>query len=305
MNDPGVGRPSYLGLLESGELKRRGEALMGLLSSCRLCPRDCGADRKKGERGVCRAGYLPAVSSAFPHFGEEPELVGSSGSGTIFMTHCNLRCVFCQNDDISHGGEGAEVTVEDLAGYMIALQERGCHNINFVTPTHYVPQIVSALVIAAERGLCIPLVYNTGGYDSVEIIRMLSGVVDIYMPDYKFADESAARAYMDAPDYPEVVKEVLTQMHRQVGVLAVDRRGVAYRGLLIRHLVMPGGLAGTDRVAAFIAERLSPDSFVNIMDQYHPQYRASRFPEISRRITHAEYRSAVASARAAGLSRGF
>lgn len=305
MDDSGIRPPSYLGLLRSGELDRRAEALTALLLHCRLCPRGCGVNRKEGERGVCRAGYLPAVSSAFPHFGEEPELVGSGGSGTIFMTHCNLRCVFCQNDEISHGGEGSEVPVEDLAASMIALQERGCHNINVVTPTHYAPQIVSALACAARNGLKLPLVYNTGGYDSVEVIRMLAGVVDIYMPDYKFADEAPARTYLSAPDYPEVAGEALLEMHRQVGVLRTDRNGIAYRGLLIRHLVMPEGLAGTPKVAAFIAGRLSPDSYVNVMDQYHPQHRAYRFPEIARRITQPEYRSAVDAARAAGLSRGF
>jgi putative pyruvate formate lyase activating enzyme len=304
-NDSDIGPPSYRGLLESGELERRAEALTGLLACCRLCPRACGVNRETGERGVCRAGYLPMVSSAFAHFGEEPELVGSGGSGTIFMTHCNLRCVFCQNDDISHGGQGSEVSIQELAAYMITLQDGGCHNINVVTPTHYAPQVVSALVIAAQRGLVLPLVYNTGGYDSVEVIRMLSGIVDIYMPDYKFADEEAARTYLDAPDYPEVVTEVLAEMHRQVGVLRTDRQGIARRGLLIRHLVMPGGIAGTEHVAAFIAGRLSPDSYVNVMDQYHPPHRASRFPEISRGITHGEYRAAVDAARAAGLSRGF
>lgn len=305
MNDPAVGPPSYIGLMESGELDRRARALTDLLSCCRLCPRECSVNRIKDERGVCRAGYLPAVSSAFAHFGEEPELVGSGGSGTIFMTHCNLRCVFCQNGDISHGGQGDEVSIEALAGYMIALQEKGCHNINVVTPTHYAPQIVSALAIAARRGLCLPLVYNTGGYDSPEVIRMLSGIVDIYMPDYKFADESAARAYLNAPDYPEVVEELLIEMHRQVGMLVTDRHGRARRGLLIRHLVMPEGRAGTDRVAAFIAGRLSADSYVNIMDQYHPCHEAFRFPELSRRITRDEFSAAAAAARAAGLSRGF
>jgi putative pyruvate formate lyase activating enzyme len=305
MDEASLRPPSYIGLLESGDLKRRMGELTGLLSHCRLCPRECGVNRTEGQRGVCRAGYLPAVASAFAHFGEEPELVGSRGSGTIFMTHCNLRCVFCQNGDISHGGEGREVTIEQLAGYMIALQDKGCHNINFVTPTHYVPQIVSALVLAARRGLSVPLVYNTGGYDSVEIIRMLSGIIDIYMPDYKFADEPPAAKYMNAPDYPEVIREVLTEMHRQVGVLLADRDGVAYRGLLIRHLVMPEGLAGTERAARFIAEKLSADSYVNVMDQYHPRHRASRFPELARRITRSEYSSAVGAARAAGLSRGF
>ncbi len=305
MDDESLRPPSYVALFESGDLKQRARELSGLLSHCRLCPRECGVDRREGERGICRAGYLPAVASAFAHFGEEPELVGNRGSGTIFMTHCNLRCVFCQNDDISHGGEGREATIEELAGYMIALQDKGCHNINFVSPTHYVPQIVSALVPAARRGLSIPLVYNTGGYDSVEIIKMLSGIVDIYMPDYKFADELPAAKYMNAPDYPQVIREVLTEMHRQVGALETDDEGIARRGLLIRHLVMPEGLAGTERAARFIAEKLSADSYVNVMDQYHPRHQAFRFPEIARRVTDSEYNAAVRAARDAGLSRGF
>jgi putative pyruvate formate lyase activating enzyme len=221
------------------------------------------------------------------------------------MTHCGLRCVFCQNDDISHGAQGNEVSADDLADYMIELQGRGCHNINFVTPNHFVPQIVTALVAAARRGLSIPLVYNSGGYDSVETIRSLAGIFDIYMPDFKFADEAPAKSYLNAPDYPDVVREALLEMHRQVGPLETDSRGIALRGLLIRHLVMPGRLAGTDKVAAFIAGRLSKDSYVNIMDQYHPHHRAHLFPEIARRVTRAEFDEAVASARAAGLSRGF
>jgi putative pyruvate formate lyase activating enzyme len=305
MNAGTQGPPSYIELLRSGELERRAKELSGQLAHCRLCPRDCGVNRREGERGVCGAGYSPVVSSAFPHFGEEPELVGTGGSGTIFMTHCNLRCVFCQNDDISHGGEGREVTPEELAECMIALQDRGCHNINFVTPTHFVPQIVTALVSAARRGLSIPLVYNTGGYDSIETIRALAGIFDIYMPDYKFADEAPARRYMDAPDYPGVIQEVITEMHRQVGVLETDGEGIARRGLLIRHLVMPGGLAGTDKVVAFIAGKLSKDTYVNLMDQYHPCHRAHLFPEIARRIAHSEYDEAVRTARKAGLSRGF
>jgi putative pyruvate formate lyase activating enzyme len=305
MGDTAVRPPSYVELSRSGDLEKRAEQLMGLLAHCRLCPRACGVDRTADERGVCRAGYLPAVSSAFPHFGEEPELVGSNGSGTIFMTHCNLRCVFCQNDDISHGGDGREVTTDELADYMLALQDRGCHNINFVTPTHYVPQIVAALVSAAGRGLGVPLVYNSGGYDSVETIRALSGIFDIYMPDYKFADEAPAQKYLDAPDYPEVIREVLVEMHRQVGTLMTGPGGVALRGVLVRHLVMPGGLAGTDSVSAFIASHLSRDSYVNIMDQYRPRHRAHLFPEIARPVSHEEYREAVRVARAAGLSRGF
>jgi putative pyruvate formate lyase activating enzyme len=297
--------PSYLTLFRSGELERRADLLEDFLTECRLCPRRCGARRTEGQVGTCRAGLLPMVSSAFPHFGEEPELVGRHGSGTIFMTHCNLRCVFCQNDDISHGGAGQEVSSEELAGYMVALGERGCHNINFVTPTQWVPQIVRALLVAVPMGLSVPLVYNTGGYDSVEVIGLLSGIFDIYMPDYKFSDEAPAKKYLNASDYPEVIKAVLSEMHRQVGNLATDRRGVAYRGLLIRHLVMPEGLGGTEAAMRFIARELSPDSYVNIMDQYRPECRAYQYPELSRPIGWAEYAEAARLAREAGLSRGF
>lgn len=297
--------PSYRALLSTGELERRADLLEEILGECRLCPRMCGADRVEGKVGTCRAGPLPMVSSAFPHFGEEPPLVGSRGSGTIFMTHCNLRCVFCQNDDISHGGRGSVVDAEGLARCMIGLQRQGCHNINFVTPTHYVPQIVRALASAARQGLEVPLVYNTGGYDSIEVIRLLSGVFDIYMPDYKFADGAPAEKYMNAPDYPEVVRSVLSEMHRQVGVLKTDEHGIAYRGLLIRHLVMPERLSGTEKAMQFIGETLSRDSYVNIMDQYRPEHRAHDYPELARRVTAREFDEAVRYARAAGLSRGF
>jgi len=245
------------------------------------------------------------ISSAFPHFGEEPPLVGTHGSGTIFLTHCNLRCVFCQNYDISHLGAGGSVSTSELAQHMIELQRRGCHNINFVTPTHYVPQIIAALPEAIESGLTVPLVYNCGGYESLEVIKFLDGIIDIYMPDVKFAREEDAARYCNAPDYPRVVQEVLLEMHRQVGDLMLDERGIAYRGLLIRHLVMPQGVAGTKELIAFIAQKLSLDSYVNIMDQYRPLYRSGEFPEIDRPISAREYREATAIARNEGLHRGF
>lgn len=300
--------PSYIGLYESGELARRIESLGAMLTSCTLCPRNCRVDRTRGEGGVCRAGRHAMISSAAPHFGEEPPLVGSSGSGTIFMTHCNHRCVFCQNYDISQetrGRGGDEVGPEELAGVILALAGRGCHNINIVSPTHYVPQVVAAVPYAVEMGLKIPLVYNTGGYDSLEVIRLLEGIFDIYMPDYKFTDPGPAERYMNAPDYPEVIQNILREMHRQVGTLRMDDAGVAYRGLLIRHLVMPGDAAGTAEAMEFIAAELSPDSYVNVMQQYHPMYRAGEFPEIARRLSLEEYLDAVQAARRAGLSRGF
>jgi putative pyruvate formate lyase activating enzyme len=298
-------QPAYIALYEKGELQRRVEALGKILTHCRLCPRACQVNRLNGEKGYCRAGAEVMISSAFPHFGEEPPLVGSHGSGTIFLTHCNLKCLFCQNYDISHRGEGQRLSSAELARQMIALQQRGCHNINFVTPTHYVPQIVAALAEAIELGLQIPLVYNCGGYESLEVIKLLNGIVDIYMPDTKFSREWEAASYCNAPDYPRVLQEVLLEMHRQVGDLMLDEQGIASRGLLIRHLVMPHGAAGTRETVAFIARRLSPDSYVNIMNQYRPLYRAGEYPEIDRRITSREYREAIEMAREAGLRRGF
>lgn len=286
-------------------MQRRVEVLAEILTHCCLCPRECKVDRLNGEKAYCQAGAEVMISSAFPHFGEEPPLVGSHGSGTIFLTHCNLRCVFCQNYDISHRGEGKRISSLELAQLMIDLQLRGCHNINFVTPTHFVPQIVAALPRAIELGLAIPLVYNCGGYESLEVIKLLDGIIDIYMPDTKFAREWEAASYCNAPDYPRVLQEVLLEMHRQVGDLMLDEQGIASQGLLIRHLVMPHGVAGTEEIMSFIARRLSGNSYVNIMDQYRPLYRAGEYPEIDRRITSREYREAIEIAKDAGLRRGF
>lgn len=289
----------------SGELSERIERLREILKQCHLCPRRCGIDRTKGEKGYCRAPYELMVSSAFPHFGEEPPLVGRYGSGTIFLTHCNLRCVFCQNYDISHLGHGEKIGPEELAKIMLYLQRQGCHNINFVTPTHYVPQIVEALPLAIEGGLRIPLVYNSGGYDSLEVIKLLEGIFDIYMPDIKFLNATHSQRYCNAPDYPEVVKTIIKEMHRQVGNLLIDERGIAQRGLLVRHLVMPNGVADTEEVLRFIAEEISVHTYINIMDQYRPLYKAYDFPEIARRITPTEYLEAINIARNLGLYRGF
>jgi putative pyruvate formate lyase activating enzyme len=298
-------KPSYISLYESKVLGERIERLREFLKKCTLCPRRCRVDRTMGEKGYCGAGEQLMISSVFAHFGEEQPLVGVYGSGTIFLTHCNLKCIFCQNYDISHEGRGEVVSPRELALQMIALQAKGTHNVNFVTPTHYVPQIVEALPIAVEMGLEVPLVFNCGGYESMEVIRLLEGIFDIYMPDYKFTDPNSAKRYLDAPDYPDVVKDVLREMHRQVGVLKVDLGGIATRGLLIRHLVMPGGENESKKVFEFIAGELSEDTYVNVMEQYRPEYRASEFPEIARPLAGNEYMEAVRSAREAGLSRGF
>jgi putative pyruvate formate lyase activating enzyme len=297
--------PSYINLFEKGELNKRVELLQEFLKGCQLCPRECHVNRLNGEVGYCGAGSDLMVSSAFPHFGEEPPLVGFNGSGTIFLTHCNLRCIFCQNYDISHLGRGERITLSDMARAMVKLQEMGCHNINFVTPTHYASQILASLPKAIEWGLRLPIVYNCSGYESIEVIRLLEGVVDIYMPDVKFMDEKYSKRYSNAPDYPEVIKKVLKEMHRQVGDLTTNSKGVAERGLLIRHLVMPGGVASSEAVMKFISEEISVHSYVNIMNQYRPEYRANEYSEISHPITHQEYLGAIQLAKGFRLYRGF
>jgi putative pyruvate formate lyase activating enzyme len=297
--------PSYISLFEKGELQKRIQLLMEILKRCRLCPRECGVNRLNGEIGYCGAPTELMISSAFPHFGEESPLVGYHGSGTIFLTHCNLRCIFCQNYDISHLGKGECINRSDMARVMLKLQEVGCHNINFVTPTHYAPQIVAALPEAINMGLRLPIVYNCSGYESIEVIQLLEGVVDIYMPDAKYMDGKHSKRFSNAPDYPEVIKNVLKEMHRQVGDLTANSKGIAERGLLIRHLVMPRGVASSEAVLRFVAEEISPHSYVNIMDQYRPEYRAHEYLEISRRITHKEYIEATQIAKRFHLYRGF
>ena len=305
--------PSYTTLFASGTLALRVEQAASLLSSCTVCPRRCGIDRTQDERGYCGGGLLPAVSSYGPHFGEEPPLVGRYGSGTIFFAGCNMRCIYCQNYGISQRRHGAEVSPERLAGMMLDLQERLCHNINLVSPSHFVPQILQAVLIAAEKGLAIPLVYNTGTYDTVETLRLLEGVVDIYMPDAKYGREEIARVLSDAPGYPALMQDALLEMQRQVGDLIV-RDGVAERGLVIRHLVLPGDLAGSDVVLEFIGERVSREAYVNIMDQYRwntsvssPDFREKYpgFEALLRGITEEEYGYAIRCARKYGLHRGF
>jgi putative pyruvate formate lyase activating enzyme len=295
--------PVYLEAFEAGILKERADRLRGELSNCTLCPRNCHADRLSGDLGTCSTGEFATVSSYMPHFGEEGPISGIRGSGTIFFTHCNLLCSFCQNYDISHEGRGQTVTHGELAYMMLTLQELGCHNINFVTPSHIVPQILQALIPAVNDGLRIPLVYNSGGYDSVSTLEFLDGIVDIYMPDFKFWDPDVANETCQAEDYPDMARKAVREMHRQVGDLVINEQGIAERGLLIRHLVMPVGSAGTKGIMNFLARSVSPGTYVNIMPQYRPCGNARESPTLSRPIEMKEYREALREAIDAGLSR--
>jgi len=297
-------QPAYLQLLDNGELKQRAAEAYRRLEACDICPRECGVNRRESSKGaLCRTGERAVVSSCTAHFGEEAPLVGTGGSGTIFFAWCNLRCQYCQNYGISQLGEGREVEPEQLAAMMLHLQERGCHNINLVSPTHVVPQILAGVLIAAHAGLRIPLVYNTGGYDSLKTLALLDGVFDIYMPDIKYSNEATARRLSKIEDYPAINRAAVTEMHRQVGDLSMDDRGVAERGLLVRHLVLPEGLAGTSEVVRFLAEEISPNTYINIMDQYRPCYNATDFPKLNRRISNAEHAEALRLAQEAGLCR--
>lgn len=294
---------SYRQEWSRGELARKRKQAWKRLNACDLCAHKCGVNRREGQKGVCKADDTVQISGYGPHFGEEDVLVGRHGSGTIFFTGCNLKCIFCQNWDISHLREGETVSQEQVADIMVKLQKRGCHNINLVTPTHYMPQILSALEIACEKGLHVPLVYNCGGYESLTALEILRGIVDIYMPDVKFADPEVGLRLAGARDYPQVVKAALKEMHNQVGDLMVDEDGIAWRGLLVRHLVLPGRLAGTEEIMRFIAEEISPDTYVNIMAQYRPEYRAAEYPPLDRPLDYSEYRQAIKIARQAGLHR--
>jgi putative pyruvate formate lyase activating enzyme len=296
-------KPAYLDLLESGELKTRVAEAYRHLSICDVCAWECPVNRRAGKLGACRTGERAKISSYGPHLGEEDPLRGWRGSGTIFFTRCNLRCQFCQNHDISQTDSGYEVDPEDLAGIMLELQQLGCHNINFVSPTHVVPQIMAGVLIAAQAGLRIPLVYNTGGYDSMAMLKLLDGVIDIYMPDMKYADPEIAKRYSKIQNYPEINQIAVKEMHRQVGDLALDANGLATRGLLVRHLILPENLAGTDQIVKFLAQEISTNTYLNLMDQYRPSYRAHHYPELNRRITHQEYEEAVQMAHQAGLNR--
>ncbi len=293
---------AYLKLLRSGELKRRVADAYARLEACDLCARECGVNRRESAEGAsCRTGERAIVSSVGPHFGEEDPLVGTGGSGTIFFSWCNLRCQFCQNAEISQLGYGQEVEPEDLAKMMLGLQSQGCHNINFVSPSHAVAQILAGLLIAAQAGLRLPLVYNTGGYDSLRTLALLDGVVDIYMPDMKYSDPGVASRYSRISNYPATNQAAVKEMHRQVGDLATDGQGVAQQGLLVRHLVLPDGLAGTDVIVRFLSDEISPDTYINVMAQYRPCYRAHDLPPLDRCLTNQEYAEAVQLAQDAGL----
>jgi len=287
------------------QLKRKAKKFSKALACCKICPHECGVDRTAGGKGFCRTGNKPVISSFGPHFGEERELVGSGGSGTIFFTACNLACKFCQNHDISQQDDGREISVKKLAEIMLSLEARGCSNINFVTPTHQLPMILDALVIALDKGLDLPLVYNSGGYEKVETIQDLEGVIDIYMPDLKWGNNALGEKYSGISDYFDRISESILEMHRQTGSLTTNSRDVAVRGLLIRHLVMPNLEKNSEQVLSFIAEELPLDTYINIMDQYHPAYMASDLPDISRRLKIKEYLHAVEYAKKLGLHRGF
>lgn len=297
--------PLYLEKLTLDELRQRSQKLLCLLNECKICPNNCGSNRYQGFGKKCRSSADIEISSIGPHYGEEPPLVGQLGSGTIFFTNCNLDCKFCQNFDISHEGRGQIISIEQLAAGMLNLQNRGCHNINLVTPTHFTPQIIDALILAVESGLEIPLVYNCGGYESIETLKLLKDIIDIYMPDIKYSSDENARIYSGIPNYWETVKSAVKEMHRQIGDLKISRRGTAQRGLLIRHLVMPNDIAGSKKVIDFIAKEISLNSYLNIMDQYRPSYKAFGYEKINRHINEEEYYSVVKYAKEMHLNRGF
>ena len=296
--------PDYLKLGKK-ELKKRIKKAYQLMENCMLCPRKCGVNRIKGEKGYCRTGIDLEISSFYSHMGEEPPISGWNGSGTIFFTHCNLRCVFCQNYPISHLGYGKKISIDRLAEIMLTLQKRGCHNINLVTPTHFTPHILAAVDKAIDKGLRIPLVYNCGGYEAMETLKLLKGVVDIYLPDIKYGSSREAKKYSNAPDYFEVAKKAVKEMYEQVGELQLSREGIAQRGLIIRHLVLPNNLAKTDKVLSFIKNELSPHIHISIMNQYFPAYKAINIEDLNRKVTDKEYRRVLNLAKKLSLERGW
>lgn len=297
-----VFEPAYLRLLASGALQSRAAEARRHLESCDLCARHCGVDRSQ-HLGFCRTGLFARVASFGPHHGEEPPLRGWAGSGTVFFSRCNLRCVFCQNHEISQRPVGLELTPEELAAVFLEVQDAECHNLNLVSPTHVIAPILQALVLAAESGLRLPIVYNTGGYDSTEALALLDGVVDVYMPDMKYDDSRLSRRLSHAAVYPQANRQAVSEMHRQVGDLRIDHRGLAERGVIVRHLVLPGGLAGTEGIVQFLASEVSRDTYFNLMDQYRPDFLAPHHPPLQRPTTHSEYDAAVRLARRAGLHR--
>jgi putative pyruvate formate lyase activating enzyme len=293
-------------MISDTELQDRIEAAWQLLESCRVCPRECGVNRLKNDKlGFCRSGLNPIISSVSPHHGEEPPLSGARGSGTIFFANCSLKCVYCQNYPISQMGNGAERSIGELACQMLYLQEQGCHNLNLVTPTHFMPQILKALGIARERGFSLPIVYNTSGYESVETLGLLNGIVDIYLPDMRYSGNAAGMKYSIAPDYPEINRAAIKEMYRQVGNLVLDEQGIAKQGLIIRHLVLPGNIAGTEGVMKFLAEEISKDVSISLMSQYFPAHRAREFKDLNRRITTEEYEEAYQIMLKYGLENGW
>jgi putative pyruvate formate lyase activating enzyme len=296
-------KPAYSRLLEHDELKERAEMAYEHLSYCDLCGHECGVDRLAGIRGVCQTLERARISSYGPHHGEEAPLRGWRGSGTIFFSRCNLHCQYCQNHAISQTDQGKEVESEELAGIMLELQRYGCHNINLVSPSHVVAPILGAIVIAAHAGLRIPIVYNTGGYDSITALKLLEGVIDIYMPDMKYANPRTALYYSKIRNYPQINQAAVQEMHQQVGDLKINQEGLAVRGLLVRHLVLPNNLAGSEQIVKFLADEISPNTYVNLMDQYRPAFKANQFPKLKRQITTTEYRHAVHLANEAGLLR--
>jgi putative pyruvate formate lyase activating enzyme len=296
--------PGYVKLHNSGELKRRVGMLGEMLKDCIVCPHQCHVNRTDNKRGFCRAGSSIQINSYGAHYGEEDILVGTGGSGTIFFSCCTLKCVFCQNCEISQNGEGYEISPEELSNIMLSLQKKGCHNINLVSPTHFVPQIIEAISIAAQKGLILPIVYNTGGYDDLNTLKLLDCIIDIYMPDIKFGDNYKAKKYTGSEGYYDIVRIAVKEMHRQVGDLVTDESGgLAVKGLLVRHLVMPNNIADTHAVLKFIADEISLDTVVNMMAQYYPAHKANTFPELARRITGEEFAKAVQIAQDLGLRR--
>jgi putative pyruvate formate lyase activating enzyme len=297
---------SVISLLLQVELSERINAAYGLLEKCCICPRECGVNRIKNDKvGFCRSGLNPVISSVSAHHGEEPPLSGTKGSGTIFLTNCNLRCIYCQNYPISQLGNGAERTPGELACQMVWLQEQGCHNVNLVTPTHFMPQILKALWLARERGFDLPIVYNTSGYESLRVLQILDGIVDIYLADMRYSDEATAKKYSIASHYPEINRAAVKEMFRQVGNLLLDEQGIAKRGLIIRHLVLPNGLSGTEGVMKFLSKEISQDVFISLMAQYFPAYKAHEIKELSRRITAEEYEDACRIMEQYGLENGW
>ncbi len=295
-----------ISLLSQVELNERINAAYGLLEKCCLCPRECGANRLKNDKlGFCRSGLNPVISSVSPHHGEEPPLSGTKGSGTVFLTNCNLRCIYCQNYPISQLGNGTERTPGELACQMVWLQEQGCHNVNLVTPTHFMPQILKALWIARERGFNLPIVYNTSGYESLRALRILDGIVDIYLADMRYFNEPVSKRYSLALHYPEINRVAVKEMFRQVGNLILDEEGIAKRGLIIRHLVLPNGLSGTEGVMKFLSEEISREVFISLMAQYFPAFKANEITELSRRITAEEYEDACQIMEKHGLENGW